>query len=218
MVVPEKRPPCRHMGPLASRVVHRLLTARFPYDNATEIMKGNQNTAVGDNPTLGQSSNRYSTLEADQINHQFLGVVNGSSPLVYSIPDSRFVPTTLSFQKVSIDKVPVPQMQHQVSDRIEIPLIESEEDPVEMDIQEKDKNKTKKDKTEHENEKSLKKQSKLKSQQKVNPEKLNQKNTNSRDQKGQIIKLNGWAYGQYQLIFDKLELVDKALKSLFALV
>ncbi|GJS93840.1 hypothetical protein Tco_0800808 [Tanacetum coccineum] len=32
---------------------------------------------------------RHSTLGADQIDHQFLGVDNGSSPLVYSIPVVR---------------------------------------------------------------------------------------------------------------------------------
>ncbi|GJR14866.1 hypothetical protein Tco_0797518 [Tanacetum coccineum] len=38
-------------------------------------------------------------------------------------------PTTLSFQKVPIDKVPWLRVQHQVSNRFEIPLVELEEDP-----------------------------------------------------------------------------------------
>ncbi|GJZ06658.1 hypothetical protein Tco_0540451 [Tanacetum coccineum] len=78
---------------------------------------------------------------------------------------------------------------------------------LETDIQEKDKNKAKSDKTEHENEKSVKRsQSQSQSQPrqsqvkvKVNSEKLNQKNTNMRDHKCQIMKLyikdknyNGW--------------------------
>ncbi|GKG46141.1 hypothetical protein Tco_0498587, partial [Tanacetum coccineum] len=37
-------------------------------------------------------------------------------------------PTTLSFQKAPIDKVAMLQVQHQVSDRFKIPLVESEED------------------------------------------------------------------------------------------
>ncbi|GKF51014.1 hypothetical protein Tco_0147481, partial [Tanacetum coccineum] len=45
--------------------------------------------SVGDNPILGRSSSRHSTLEADQINHQFLGADNSSSLLVYSIPDNQ---------------------------------------------------------------------------------------------------------------------------------
>ncbi|GKF24497.1 hypothetical protein Tco_0076819, partial [Tanacetum coccineum] len=58
-------------------------------------------TLVGDNPTLGRSSSRHSTLGADQIIHQFLGADNGSSPLVYSIPGP-------------VDRVPVLLAQHQV--------------------------------------------------------------------------------------------------------
>ncbi|GJZ95914.1 hypothetical protein Tco_0668248 [Tanacetum coccineum] len=38
-------------------------------------------------------------------------------------------PTTLSFQKAPIDKVPVLQVKHRVSDRFEILLVESKEDP-----------------------------------------------------------------------------------------
>ncbi|GJZ08949.1 hypothetical protein Tco_0543232 [Tanacetum coccineum] len=38
-------------------------------------------------------------------------------------------PTTLSFQKVPIDKVPVLQVQHQVPNQFENLLVESEEDP-----------------------------------------------------------------------------------------
>ncbi|GKG20698.1 hypothetical protein Tco_0380499, partial [Tanacetum coccineum] len=46
---------------------------------------------VGDNLTLGRSSSRHSTLEADQIDHQFLeGVDNGSSPSACSIPDNQY--------------------------------------------------------------------------------------------------------------------------------
>ncbi|GJY72306.1 hypothetical protein Tco_0476009 [Tanacetum coccineum] len=45
--------------------------------------------SFGGNPTLSRSSSRHSTLEADQINHQFLGADNGSSPSVYSIPDNQ---------------------------------------------------------------------------------------------------------------------------------
>ncbi|GKF71353.1 hypothetical protein Tco_0207467, partial [Tanacetum coccineum] len=66
------------------------------------------------------------TLEADQIDHQFLEVDNGSSPLVYSIPVAL---TTLSFRKAPIDKVPVLQVQHQVPNQFETPLVELEEDP-----------------------------------------------------------------------------------------
>ncbi|GKB04765.1 putative ribonuclease H-like domain-containing protein [Tanacetum coccineum] len=84
----------------------------------------------------------------------------------------------------------------------------------ETDIQEKDKNKAKNDKTEHENEKSVKKQSKSKSQSqsqprqsqvkvKVNSEKLNQKNTNLRDHKCQIMKL---------YVKDKLQGVEMQFK------
>ncbi|GJW19414.1 hypothetical protein Tco_0026850 [Tanacetum coccineum] len=84
----------------------------------------------------------------------------------------------------------------------------------EMDIQEKDKNKANNDKTEHENEKSVKKQSKSKSQSqsqprqsqvkvKVNSEKLNQKNTNMRDHKCQIMKL---------YVKDKLQGVEMQFK------
>ncbi|GKF29451.1 hypothetical protein Tco_0095793 [Tanacetum coccineum] len=48
----------------------------------------------------------------------------------YLLPVPEAVPlTTLSFQKAPIDKVSVLQLQHQVSDRFEIPLVESEEDP-----------------------------------------------------------------------------------------
>ncbi|GKB08096.1 hypothetical protein Tco_0836380 [Tanacetum coccineum] len=41
--------------------------------------------SVDDNLTLGRFSSRHSTLEVGQINHQFLGADNGSSPLVYLI-------------------------------------------------------------------------------------------------------------------------------------
>nr|GEZ29886.1 putative reverse transcriptase domain-containing protein [Tanacetum cinerariifolium] len=47
------------------------------------------NGPVGDNLTLGRSSSRHSTLKADQIDHQFWEVDNGSSPLAYSIPDNQ---------------------------------------------------------------------------------------------------------------------------------
>ncbi|GKA29228.1 hypothetical protein Tco_0715473 [Tanacetum coccineum] len=70
--------------------------------------------SVGDNPTLGRSSSRHSTLEADIINYQFLGGDNSSSSSVYSIPDSSLVAsTTLSFQKVLIDKALELRVQHQ---------------------------------------------------------------------------------------------------------
>ncbi|GKD34697.1 hypothetical protein Tco_1250206 [Tanacetum coccineum] len=88
--------------------------------------------SVGDNPTLGRSLSRHSTLEADQINHQFSGADNGSSPLVYSILALSVAPTTLSFRKALIDKVPVLQVQHQVPNQFKTPLVESEEDPASL--------------------------------------------------------------------------------------
>ncbi|GJR48793.1 hypothetical protein Tco_1316896 [Tanacetum coccineum] len=42
-----------------------------------------------DNLTLGRSLSRHSTLEVDQINHQFLGADNGSSPLACLIPNNQ---------------------------------------------------------------------------------------------------------------------------------
>ncbi|GJR88277.1 hypothetical protein Tco_0212288 [Tanacetum coccineum] len=42
--------------------------------------------SIGDNQTLGRSLSRHSTLEVDQISHQFLVVDNGSSPLVCLVP------------------------------------------------------------------------------------------------------------------------------------
>ncbi|GKG17703.1 hypothetical protein Tco_0372001, partial [Tanacetum coccineum] len=71
--------------------------------------------SVDDNMTVGQSLSKHSTLGVDQIDHQFLGADNGSSPLVYSVPGP-------------IDKVPVLQVQHQVSNRFRIPLVELEGD------------------------------------------------------------------------------------------
>ncbi|GKB79943.1 hypothetical protein Tco_0946838, partial [Tanacetum coccineum] len=80
----------------------------------------------------------------------------------------------------------------------------------------KDKNKAKTDKTEHENGKSIKSQSQqVKDEAEAKTEEI--LNGPTHTQVNGPAKL-GRAYGFYQLIFDKLELVYKALKSLFALV
>ncbi|GJV91761.1 hypothetical protein Tco_1539574 [Tanacetum coccineum] len=77
--------------------------------------------SVGDNLTLGRSSSRHSTLEADQINHQFLGVDNvRSSPgwgklgLRKRLLDRLFqLPPINSFiSESAIDKVPVLLVLH----------------------------------------------------------------------------------------------------------
>ncbi|GJY49375.1 hypothetical protein Tco_0439331 [Tanacetum coccineum] len=91
--------------------------------------------SVGDNLTLGRSLSRHSTLEAEQINHQFWGVDNGSSLSVCLIPDSSMhIQDDPSFLLTKqdgtlIDKVPVLQVHHQVPNQFETPLVESEEDP-----------------------------------------------------------------------------------------
>nr|GFA85502.1 hypothetical protein [Tanacetum cinerariifolium] len=66
-----------------------------------------------DNSTSGQSWNRHLTLEVDQISHQSLAVGNGSLLLVCLIPALSAIPTTLSFRKAPIDKVPVLRVHHQ---------------------------------------------------------------------------------------------------------
>ncbi|GKG16435.1 hypothetical protein Tco_0358758 [Tanacetum coccineum] len=83
---------------------------------------------LGDNTILGRSSSRHSTLEVDRINRQSLEADNGSSPLAYLIPAPSVASTTLSFRKAPIDKLPVLRMRHQVPDRFETTLVESEED------------------------------------------------------------------------------------------
>ncbi|GJS36403.1 hypothetical protein Tco_0534785 [Tanacetum coccineum] len=88
--------------------------------------------SIGDILTLGRFSSRHSTLGVDQINHQFLGADNGSSTLVYLIPALSVGQIILSFQKAPIDKVPVPQVQHQVPYQFKTPLVESEEDPASL--------------------------------------------------------------------------------------
>ncbi|GJU86624.1 hypothetical protein Tco_1294170 [Tanacetum coccineum] len=85
---------------------------------------------AGDNPIVSLSSNKHWILVVDQINHQSLGEDNDSSPSAYSIPG--IAPKTLSFQKELIDRVLVLQVQHQASNRFEIPLVESVEDPTNL--------------------------------------------------------------------------------------
>ncbi|GJV79213.1 retrotransposon protein, putative, ty1-copia subclass [Tanacetum coccineum] len=76
--------------------------------------------AVDDNPTSGRSSSRRSTLDVDRISHQFLEVDNGSLQLAYLI---HVAPTILSSRTDLTDKVPVLQVQHQVPNQFEIPLV-----------------------------------------------------------------------------------------------
>ncbi|GJX07552.1 hypothetical protein Tco_0195484 [Tanacetum coccineum] len=88
--------------------------------------------SIDDNPISGRSSSRHSTLDADQINHQSLRadkrVLNDS--LFNSTLSAG--PAILSSRTELIDKVPVLQVQHQVSNRFEIPLVRSVEDPASL--------------------------------------------------------------------------------------
>ncbi|GJU99413.1 hypothetical protein Tco_1328684 [Tanacetum coccineum] len=66
----------------------------------------------------------HSTLGADQIDHQFLEADNGSSPLIYSIPDNSFI------RRRQLDKVPeLPGAQAPGTKSIESPLLRVEEEP-----------------------------------------------------------------------------------------
>nr|GEW97522.1 putative reverse transcriptase domain-containing protein [Tanacetum cinerariifolium] len=81
---------------------------------------------VDDTPISCRSSSRHSTFEVDRTNHQSLAADNGSSLLAYLIPVD---PAILSSRTKLIDKVLVPQVQHQVSNRFGIPLGEFVEYP-----------------------------------------------------------------------------------------
>nr|GEZ57304.1 putative reverse transcriptase domain-containing protein [Tanacetum cinerariifolium] len=76
--------------------------------------------SVDNNPIVGRSSSRHPTLEVDRINRQFLEADNGYSLLAYLIPVD---PTILSSRMKLYDKAPVLQVQHQVSNQYEIPLV-----------------------------------------------------------------------------------------------
>ncbi|GJY43529.1 hypothetical protein Tco_0431742 [Tanacetum coccineum] len=65
----------------------------------------------------------FSTNKTGDPQGEELGLIRPLSDI------SLVAPITLSFRKAPIDKVPVLQVQHQVPNQFETPLVESEEDP-----------------------------------------------------------------------------------------